>query len=72
MNYKDIAESLLELLIGELEEEFDMLYELGEITDSDLHGLNYEDARDMLIDRHIVDNTIISYEQLDKLMHGEE
>lgn len=68
MNYKDIANELLDLLASELEEKYDELYELGEVEDS----VNYEDARDEWVDNYIVKYTHLTHEKLDKLLHGEE
>jgi hypothetical protein len=68
INYKRIATRAIDLLMSEYEEQFDDLYERGEIGDS---GKDYEDQRANWVDDKICIYLSITPKQLDEFLHGE-
>lgn len=68
LNYKELAEKSIELLMSEYEEQFDDLYERGEIGDS---GKDYDDQRADWVDAQIVKYLPITPKALDEFLHGE-
>jgi hypothetical protein len=68
INYKQLAQKAVDLLMSEYEEQFDDLYERGEIGDS---GKDYDDQRADWVDSQILKYLPLTPKQLDQLLHGE-
>ncbi len=68
INYKQLAEKAIDLLMSEYEEKFDDLYERGEVGDK---GKNYEDARADWVDEQICRYLPFNKKQLDEFLHDE-
>ena len=68
INFKDLAIKAIDLLMSEYEEQFDDLYERGEIGDSDK---DYDDQRADWVDSQIVKYLPLTPKQLDEFLHGE-
>lgn len=68
INYKQLAEKAVDLLMAEYEEKFDDLYERGEVSDK---GKNYDDARADWVDEQICRYLPFTRKQLDEFLHGE-
>ena len=68
INYKELAGKAINLLMSEYEEQFDDLYERGEIGDS---GKDYDDQRADWVDSQILKYLPLTPKQLDQLLHGE-
>lgn len=64
MDYKKIANELLDMLIELLEQDYELLNKHS--------GINPENARAEWVDEQIIKYTHITSEQLDALLHGEE
>lgn len=68
INYKQLAQKAVDLLMSEYEEQFDDLYERGEVSDN---GKNYDDARSEWVDEQICKYLPFTRKQLDEFLHGE-
>lgn len=68
INYKQLAEKAVDLLLSEYEEQFDDLYERGEIEDS---GTDYDEQRADWADEQICKYLPFTRKQLDEFLHGE-
>lgn len=68
INYKQLAQKAVDLLMSEYEEKFDDLYERGEVSDN---GKNYDDARADWVDEQICKYLPFNKKQLDEFLHGE-
>lgn len=68
INYKQLAEKAVDLLLSEYEEQFDDLYERGEIEDS---GTDYDEQRTDWADEQICKYLPFTRKQLDEFLHGE-
>lgn len=68
INYKQLAQKAIDLLMSEYEEQFDELYERGEVDDG---GKNYDDARADWVDEQICKYLPFTRKSLDEFLHGE-
>lgn len=68
INYKQLAEKAVDLLLSEYEEKFDDLYERGEIGDS---GTDYDEQRADWANAQLIKYLPFTAKTLDEFLHGE-